>query len=185
VFPTAFVPVEKMTAAAREVGAPVDTPFFPPVMDDPALAVCFLEWCMAGTEPSAGRLRRETLEVAFLTALVRRHGGGTAPAVGRERRAVRRIRAYLHAHVADPVSLDDLSALVDLTPAHLNRVFRREVGLPPYRYLQRLRIERAAWRLAGGAPIAETAYDTGFADQSHLTRQFKQVVGVTPGQYRG
>jgi AraC-like DNA-binding protein len=185
VFPTAFVPVGKMTAAARETQAPVELPFFPPVIEDPALAASFLKWCAAGTDPSAGPLRRDALELSFLTLLVRRYGGGREGTAGREPRAVRQIRDYLHAHVAEPVSLDDLSVLVDLTPAHLNRVFRKAVGLPPYRYLQRLRIERAAWRLAGGAPIAETAYDTGFADQSHLTRQFKQVVGVTPGRYRG
>lgn len=187
VFATAYVPCSVVRQAAQEAGAPEALPFFPPVIRDPILVRCFEEWL--GAVRGRHRLGRGTLDqqctrVAFLTTLARRYGGGGEPRAGKERETVRTIRDYLHAHAEDAVSLGDLSRLVGWSPAYLNRVFRREVGLPPYRYLQRLRVERAAWRLAAGAPIAETAYATGFADQSHLTRQFKRFVGVTPGQYR-
>jgi len=187
VFATAYVPCSLVREAADESGAPDALPFFPPVIRDPILVRCFEEWLRAvraHDRLGPGTLHQNTKRVAFLTTLARRCGGGGEPGTRTERETVRKIRDYLHAHVEDAVSLGDLSALVGWSPAYVNRVFRREVGLPPYRYLQRLRVERAAWRLAAGAPIAETAYATGFADQSHLTRQFKRFVGVTPGQYR-
>ena len=60
---------------------------------------------------------------------------------------------------------------------------RRAYGLPPYMYLEQLRIERARVLLRAGTPTSHVAYETGFSDQSHLTRRFKRVVGVPPGQY--
>ncbi len=63
------------------------------------------------------------------------------------------------------------------------RVFRQETGLPPHTYLIQLRINQAKAHLQAGETIAEVAAATGFSDQSHLTRRFKRIVGVTPGQY--
>jgi AraC-like DNA-binding protein len=55
--------------------------------------------------------------------------------------------------------------------------------VPPYRYLELVRVERARRLLQRGVRISEIAFTTGFSDQSHLTRQFKRVLGVTPGSY--
>ncbi|HYM70106.1 MAG TPA: helix-turn-helix transcriptional regulator, partial [bacterium] len=68
---------------------------------------------------------------------------------------------------------------------HLCRTFHREVGLPPHAYQTQVRVERARSLLRNGVPIAEAAAAVGFYDQAHLTRQFKRVIGVTPGQYVG
>ena len=59
----------------------------------------------------------------------------------------------------------------------------RRVGLPPHAYQIQLRVARARELVAAGVPLAEVATMTGFADQSHLTRLFKRVVGIPPGQY--
>jgi AraC-like DNA-binding protein len=80
-------------------------------------------------------------------------------------------------------SLEQLSALAGLSQYHLVRVFRQETGLPPHTYLTQTRIERAKEQLQAGEPIAAVAATTGFADQSHFTKRFKRIVGVTPGQY--
>jgi AraC-like DNA-binding protein len=101
----------------------------------------------------------------------------------RERRAVTRIRATLHARIEDELSLDDLAAEAGLTKPYLVRVFAREVGLPPHEYLMHLRVARATRLLARGVPAGDVAHDVGFYDQSHLNRWFKKVIGVTPGQY--
>jgi AraC-like DNA-binding protein len=50
-------------------------------------------------------------------------------------------------------------------------------------YLELVRVNRAREMLRRGEPISRVAFDTGFSDQSHLTRRFKRVVGVPPGQY--
>ena len=64
------------------------------------------------------------------------------------------------------------------------RSFRAEVGLPPYAWLAQHRVARARVLLERGCRPAEAAALTGFADQAHLTRWFRRVVGVTPGAYR-
>ncbi len=67
---------------------------------------------------------------------------------------------------------------------HLTRIFRQQVGMPPYAYLTYRRVEEAKKLLQQQWPLTQTALETGFADQSHLTRQFKRMLGVTPGAYR-
>lgn len=94
-----------------------------------------------------------------------------------------RVREYLEVHFAHAVTLAELAALAGVSPFHLIRQFRRAYGLPPYMYLELVRINRAKDMLRQGARISDVAYLTGFSDQSHLTRRFKRVVGVPPGQY--
>ncbi|MDF1506423.1 helix-turn-helix transcriptional regulator, partial [Roseisolibacter sp. H3M3-2] len=92
-------------------------------------------------------------------------------------------RALLGEGFARPLSLAALADAAQLAPARLARAFRAEVGLPPHAYLELVRVEQAKSRLRRGDPIADVAFATGFADQSHLTRRFRRVVGVTPGVY--
>jgi AraC-like DNA-binding protein len=74
--------------------------------------------------------------------------------------------------------------LTELDRAYLIRTFRRTVGMPPHRYLIQIRVREAKRLIREGWPLAEVAAETGFADQSHLTRQFKSLTGLTPGQLR-
>lgn len=96
---------------------------------------------------------------------------------------VRRVRDYLRDHYAENPTLEQLAALVNLSPYHLLRLFRQQIGLPPHQYLSHIRLHRAKQLLTSGRPIAEVAVETGFTDQSHLTKHFKRVFGVTPGHY--
>lgn len=90
---------------------------------------------------------------------------------------------YLLDNLSEKVSLHELSRIVGLSSFHLVRVFRQETGFPPHTFLINARIEKAKELLAGGWSIAQTAYETGFADQSHFTRYFKRTVGITPKTY--
>lgn len=63
------------------------------------------------------------------------------------------------------------------------RAFSRATGLTPYAYLLQRRLERARALLGGSQPLAEIALACGFADQSHLTRLFTRLYGVSPGRY--
>jgi len=65
----------------------------------------------------------------------------------------------------------------------LLRRFRAETGLAPYEYVVSRRIEEARRLLAAGLPPAEVSVRAGFADQSHLNRHFRRIVGVTPGRF--
>jgi len=128
-------------------------------------------------------LRSEIMLAEWLGQLLERHGGHAVREPVAAPDAVRRVREYLDAHYATSVTLAQLSGIARLSRYHLIRIFRRSVGLPPYMYLELVRIERAKALLRSGAPISQVAYGTGFSDQSHLTRLFKRIVGVPPGQY--
>jgi AraC-like DNA-binding protein len=137
-------------------------------------------------EGAASRLERDSILLDTLTHLVARHAQ-RPPAPrrdGREPAAAARSRDYLEAHYAEEVSLAQLARLAGLSPYHLSRVFRRTHGLPPHAFQTQLRIVRARALLRQGWALAVVAAETGFADQSHFTRRFKSVVGVTPGAYR-
>ena len=81
------------------------------------------------------------------------------------------------------ISLKELAELVNLSPYHFLRVFKREVGVPPHTYQLHRRITAAKHLLATEMPIGQVAAETGFVDQSHLTHRFRRSVGVTPKQY--
>jgi AraC-like DNA-binding protein len=83
----------------------------------------------------------------------------------------------------EPVSIEALARKGGLTEYHLIRAFHREFGLPPHAYHVRLRLARARELLAGGLTVSRTAYECGFADQSHLSRKFKEVYGLTPATW--
>lgn len=100
-----------------------------------------------------------------------------------EQRAVAAVRSYLKEHFAEDIALAELSAIAGLSPFHLLRVFRKHTGLPPHEFQLQLRVAHARKLIRGGEAIAEAALRTGFCDQSHLSRSFKRIVGMTPGQY--
>jgi AraC family transcriptional regulator len=82
-------------------------------------------------------------------------------------------------------TLAGLAAEVGVHPAHLARVFRKHHGMSVGEYARTLRIDWAARRLAGSdTPIGLVALETGFCDQSHFTRTFKNHTGLTPARYR-
>ncbi|MEO0826817.1 MAG: AraC family transcriptional regulator [Cyanobacteria bacterium J06642_9] len=101
-----------------------------------------------------------------------------------ESKAVARIRAYLEAHYAANVAIDDLAQLVNLSPYYLIRSFRQQVGCPPHQYQRHWQLRRVKQALRTSTPLSAIAIEHGFYDQSHLNRVFKQTFGVTPGQYQ-
>ncbi|MCI8468516.1 MAG: AraC family transcriptional regulator [Eggerthellaceae bacterium] len=95
-----------------------------------------------------------------------------------------RAAAHLRAQLARPVRLDDLAAIAGMSRWQLVRAWRRRFGLTPMQHLASLRVERARALLAQGRSCAEAAHATGFSDQPHLTRAFRDRLGITPGAYR-
>lgn len=78
-------------------------------------------------------------------------------------------------------TLEEMAGLCYLTPSYLCRLFKRYDHQPPYRFLQHLKISEASRRLLNGRiSIKELAYETGFSDQFHFSRTFKQVMGTSP-----
>jgi AraC family transcriptional regulator len=90
----------------------------------------------------------------------------------------------IQASVAAPPSVNELAALAGVHASHLLRTFRHHHGCTMATYIRRQRVERARAAIADSRrPLSMIALDAGFADQSHLTRVFRQAYGETPGQY--
>jgi AraC-like DNA-binding protein len=121
-----------------------------------------------------------------LEMLVRRHATPTGPArrIAASDSRVLTVRTMLEDRVTENVTLDELAEAAGLSRFHLIRVFRRRFGVTPFAYQRSQRIERARAVLRTGRSIADVAAAAGFADQSHLGRSFRAVMGATPGQYR-
>jgi AraC-like DNA-binding protein len=184
-FPTAYVhPSLLLAACADTQRSDSSLPFLPLVIRDADLVAQFVALLPAVSGPGDS-LQRTSLLRSFLGGLVERYTHGAAPVGGHEHDAVHKVRTYVHAHFRDSLTLEQLAEVADLNPYYLSRVFRKDVGIPPYRYVTQLRVQEAAKRLARGDDIATVAFATGFSDQPHLTRHFKRIVGVTPGAYRG
>jgi AraC-like DNA-binding protein len=92
-------------------------------------------------------------------------------------------RDYLQDHVGEPVTITALADMIGLAESHFIRAFHREFGLPPHAYHLRLRLAAASELLASGLSVSTVAYECGFADQSHLSRNFKAVYGLTPAAW--
>jgi AraC-like DNA-binding protein len=99
-------------------------------------------------------------------------------------RAVEQARAFLDAHHDRVVASEELEAVTGLDRFECARQFRQRLGTSPYRYLTMRRLDRVRILIRSGAPLADVAMATGFADQSHMTRQFKRAYGLSPGRWR-
>lgn len=133
----------------------------------------------------AGLLECESRILWTMAQLIRRYAdiGSMEGHLGKEQRAIQQVRQYIEEHFAESVTLHTLAQHVALSPYYLLRVFRAEVGMPPYTYLESVRIRHTQRLIKAGKPLAEVAAEAGFSSQSHMTRQFKNIIGVTPGQY--
>jgi AraC-like DNA-binding protein len=138
--------------------------------------------------PGPDALRIESELTWLLATLARRHAApGSArpcrPVPGADRIA-HAVRERLGDQPLAPPSLAEIGAELGLSRYQVLRAFRASVGMPPYAWLAQHRVNRARALLEAGHRPVEVAGLVGFADQAHLTRWFRRVLGVTPGAYR-
>jgi len=96
---------------------------------------------------------------------------------------IERVLEHIDQHLGQPLTLSDLAQVAGLSMWRFATVFRQQVGTAPHRYICRLRVQRAQALMLDGISAATAASEAGFYDQSHLSRHFKTVCGMTPGQY--
>jgi transcriptional regulator GlxA family with amidase domain len=105
--------------------------------------------------------------------------GGLAPWV------VRKVSTYVETHLGSTISGAELAALAQQSVYHFSRAFRQSFDEPPHTYLMRRRIERAKGSMVQtNLPLAQIAIDCGLADQPHLNKSFRRLVGQSPGAWR-
>jgi len=193
-----FTPAFLERVAEDVAGRRAPLPFFTSgVIHDPGLAALLLRahalHDQAAGEPAApdARLARDTLLLTAFAQLLGRHTYEPLPLrqAGQEHAAVARVKDHLRNSIETDaglpgLSLADLAGVACLSPYHFIRVFSRHTGLTPHAWLMQLRARKARELLRQGAAIADAAAQAGFADQSHLNKTFKRVLGYTPGQLR-
>lgn len=99
---------------------------------------------------------------------------------------VQRARAYIQAHYASPLSLNELAEILCVNSAYLSSIFKSDRGESFSKYILRLRMERAALllRTHPAAKISEIAEETGYVSARHFDTAFKKYYGITPNEYR-
>ncbi|MBI3444826.1 MAG: AraC family transcriptional regulator [Magnetospirillum sp.] len=156
----------------------------PPVIDDPE-AARLVNAVFEADHRREALLTRQTLLAALLGRVLVRHAVERLEPrhLDANAAAARAARDYLHDHMDQNVSLEQLALVSGAPSFRLIRAFKRQFGLPPHAYLTQLRVRRAKELIAAGTGLAEAAAAVGFADQSHLNRHFKRILGITPGRY--
>jgi AraC family transcriptional regulator len=135
------------------------------------------------TPEPLGRLYGESLGLALAAHLLRAYAPVCAPRkeARLSRRRLSRVLDYAHTNLANDLSLDELAKIAGVSPSHLKTLFKQTVGIPVHQYVIRRRVEYAAELLQrGDAPLADVALQAGFANQSHMARCMKRLIGVTP-----
>ena len=136
----------------------------------------------------SGRLYAELLG-ASLTAYLARHYC-VWPAKEREVKGgmpVHRLRQtieYIEANLTGDLRLEEMAEYVQMSPYTFGRLFTQTTGLTPHQYVLRARIKEAKRLLREGkSTIADVSLQLGFSDQSHFTRVFHKITGITPRKF--
>ena len=141
-----------------------------------------------------GRLYAESLATALAISLIREHSSLGRKAArkaardhagGLSRRALKEVIDYIGDNLEKDLTLAEMAGVARMSPYHFSRLFKESTGLTPHRYVIDRRVQRAKELLCGSAlPIAEIALTCGFANQGHLNRHFKRLLGVSPKALR-
>jgi AraC family transcriptional regulator len=98
---------------------------------------------------------------------------------------LKRVLALIEARFTENISLHALAAEACLSEFHFSRLFQKEVGISPHRYVMHRRVQEAQRKLTHGySPLAKIAREAGFGSQANFVRVFRKFTGLTPGQYR-
>lgn len=140
-------------------------------------------------EAAAGDCRLEEIAFRIAHRFAALRSGNTARKSARltlrDRRRAVLAALFIDAHAEEPIRLEDIAALTNVSPFHFLRLFTRVTGLTPHQYLVRARLRRAAELLADPARrLSDIAFEVGFGDQSNFTKAFRAAAGLSPGQFR-
>ncbi|MFC0549787.1 helix-turn-helix domain-containing protein [Planotetraspora thailandica] len=157
------------------------------LLDDPLVAAAGRAVCRALHE-RAPALYADSIAQAIATHLLY----GPEPEIAAEVRpaafgesALRRVTAYMHEHLHEDVSLDDLAAQANISKYYFLRTFAKTTGFTPHRYLVQLRMSRAADLLRDTVhPVLDIAMACGYHSPTQFTAAFRRRFGLSPTEFR-
>ncbi len=178
-----------VSTAARDIGLNEDLVSIAPQMqlDDPSLRhICWAIVAELEDGAPSGRVYGDSLGLALASHLLQRftRTPRRAGAAQLSQRQMQRVREYIEEHLSEDLALSELAMIAGLSPSHFKVVFKTSVGIPVHQYIIRRRVEVAARLLLHGSTAAEAAKQAGFADQSHMARCMRRVLGMTPRDIR-
>ncbi|MEO2037748.1 MAG: AraC family transcriptional regulator [Martelella sp.] len=177
-----YLPPEKIMAAVDGLAAAL--PFVrDPVAEDAPLRASLIE-ALDELDGEMGELKRDGLIAEIAHHLLRLGDARRGEAKSIDRRALALCRDVLSECAEEKIGSQRLEAIAGLDRFTLARQFRALYGTSPHRYLVQRRLSRARAMIIAGAPLAEAATASGFADQSHMTRHFAKTYGMPPGRFR-
>ena len=146
---------------------------------------------------SVFNVRRTTMELLKAKREVREHlrvpsvgeseqpGNGALCQFGVLQPAIMEVVCHIESNYQKAISLDQMASLASMSKYHFVRLFRSEAGMSPVRYLKFVRIQRAKELLKrADLSVLSTAHRVGFQDVSNFNKNFKNIEGCTPSQYR-
>lgn len=136
------------------------------------------------------RLYRESLATALVIQVLNDHSSLTHSSGSRGRgfsmRKLKQVLVFVEENLSGDLSIAEVAKAAGVSCSLCKILFRQSMGLPVHQYVIRRRLERAAQLLRQGQmPISQIALETGFAHQSHLARQMRRVLGISPRALQG
>ncbi|CDL84538.1 AraC family transcriptional regulator [Xenorhabdus szentirmaii] len=160
-------------------------PWFPSaVVHDPGLSEQ-LRMTFNLLAQNGNTLFKETMLLSSLAWLVMRYGQTyiAEQTLSDSEKQIFLTKEYIDSHPENDISLNQLADMVQLSPWHFLRQFKKAIGVTPHIYLILARLRMARRLLTEGDSILNVALRCGFSDQSHFNRHFKNALGITPGKF--
>lgn len=157
-----------------------------PLIRDKQLAALFYDMHQC-SQLQGSALYCEEVYLKFAARLFDHHvrdvPAPAAVSTGKEDRAIRLAREFLDQQLGQQVHLEDIAIAAGLPAFQLFRAFERATGMTPHAYQRQARVRTAKTLIRLNHSLADVSAATGFADQAHLTRWFRRMMGLTPGAY--
>ncbi|MER8408184.1 AraC family transcriptional regulator [Mesorhizobium sp. M0145] len=183
---TFYPSVPMMTALTRELGRDGAPVFSRATIEDSSLAAALMAAHQGSTSPDT--MTAETSLLVALRRLIVRHGDSSGQAEEIESSGSQRrfslYRDLVESELGSQLDLKRLAGAAGVTRFQVIRDFNKAIGLTPAAYIRDRRLRRASALIEQGFGLADAAIAAGFADQSHLSRTFRAMHGMTPGMFR-